>query len=242
MSETYNKLTLNNGCLIEIEGLDKSGKSTCVRELKKRINNCVVIKFPDYNTESGKEIKDILTGIKKTDEKELQKLFSENRWEKYIEIKNYLKNNKIVILDRYIYSGIAYMDNINISLNDVVISNTDMKTCLSPSEQAKLHEESYNMLKSDSYLINPNLIFYLNTPFEVIKKRINDLKHKDMYENEKELMRVKKNFELFFNFKNWIILNDMDKYVKNIIKHLKKYDKTNKKTEIKYITIKSTSN
>lgn len=96
------------GQLILIEGLDRSGKSTQAKLLADRLKGSLV-KFPDRSTHIGKIINQFLTDhtFDLSDES-IHLLFSANRWEKAPEIKKLLSEGKFVVMDRYVYSGIAY--------------------------------------------------------------------------------------------------------------------------------------
>lgn len=96
------------GNLILVEGLDRSGKSTQAEILAKNLN-AVSFKFPDRLTPIGKVIHEYLTNhdFKLSDEA-AHLLFSANRWELAGQIKETLLRGKHVVLDRYVFSGIAY--------------------------------------------------------------------------------------------------------------------------------------
>ena len=95
------------------EGIDGSGKSTQCTLLDRYLSDKgiehVLLAFPDRNTDSGKEIDRYLRddSIKK-DPKYVQTLFSKNRWECKDKIESLLLQGKIVICDRYSFSGMAY--------------------------------------------------------------------------------------------------------------------------------------
>lgn len=94
------------GALIVIEGIDGAGKTTLAESLKSVIP--ISFRFPDRKTEIGKVISKILTNNIQINEKALQLLFSANRWERSDEMKEYIEKGTNILLDRYIYSGIAY--------------------------------------------------------------------------------------------------------------------------------------
>lgn len=101
---------MGRGKLILIEGLDRTGKSTQCERLRTRITNSELIKFPDRSTPIGQLINRYLTESDfKLPDQSIHLLFSANRWELNQDIINKLiEEGKTVILDRYIYSGIAY--------------------------------------------------------------------------------------------------------------------------------------
>lgn len=102
---------------IDIEGLDCSGKETFAKMLRvvaedffKTKNDKVkvhLLSFPDYNIESGKEIKEMLQkDIKHRDNEKLSKLFAKNRKDVLDNIS--WSSHNIVIFDRFAMSNIIY--------------------------------------------------------------------------------------------------------------------------------------
>lgn len=96
------------GNLILIEGLDRSGKSTQAAILANALN-AKLYKFPDRTTPIGKLINEYLVNPDfHLPDEAAHLLFSANRWELAQEIVTTLQLGTHVIMDRYIYSGIAY--------------------------------------------------------------------------------------------------------------------------------------
>lgn len=96
------------GSLIIIEGIDGAGKTTLIEFLKFVEFPTVTFRFPDRTSLIGRVIGSILSDRVKLNDKALQLLFSANRWELADEINDCLDEGVNVILDRYIYSGMAY--------------------------------------------------------------------------------------------------------------------------------------
>jgi dTMP kinase len=101
------------GRIIVIEGLDKSGKTTQSNMLfnyldKKEPGNVVLMSFPDYSTRIGKEIKGFLEGTVSYNNETKHMLLAANRWEKKQEIENFLASGKIIVMNRYYQSNLAY--------------------------------------------------------------------------------------------------------------------------------------
>ncbi|PVH15480.1 thymidylate kinase [Candidozyma duobushaemuli] len=96
------------GTLILIEGLDRSGKSTQAEILAKKLD-ADLVKFPDRSTPIGQIINRYLTD-KTFDlpDQSAHLLFSANRWELAKSLEEKLLSGKSIVMDRYIYSGIAY--------------------------------------------------------------------------------------------------------------------------------------
>lgn len=96
------------GCLILIEGLDRSGKSTQAEILTNNLNG-ELVKFPDRSTPIGKLINEYLVNSSfELPDEAAHLLFSANRWELQRSIVDVLQSGRHVVMDRYIYSGIAY--------------------------------------------------------------------------------------------------------------------------------------
>lgn len=96
------------GRLILIEGLDRSGKSTQAENLA-RLLNARLMKFPDRATPVGTLLNRYLVNADfDLSDQTAHLLFSANRWEVAREMEATLSSGQSVVLDRYIYSGIAY--------------------------------------------------------------------------------------------------------------------------------------
>jgi dTMP kinase len=101
------------GKLIIIEGLDKSGKTTQSKLLfnfyeKVYTGQVRLMNFPDYSTRIGSEIKLFLQGKVEYPNEVKHILLSANRWEKKFEIERLREQNRIIILNRYYQSNLAY--------------------------------------------------------------------------------------------------------------------------------------
>ena len=100
------------GFMIGIEGIDAVGKNTHSLLLCSWLRNegldATRIAFPDYRTSIGKEIKRFLSGKTSYGPELRHLLFAANRWEKRDEIITLLKTDKIIVVDRYTESNLAY--------------------------------------------------------------------------------------------------------------------------------------
>lgn len=100
------------GALILIEGLDRAGKSSQCDRLAQNLRNDGVdiqlLKFPDRTTTIGKLINDYLDHNEHVPDQAIHLLFSANRWEVSTRMLDLLSNGTTVILDRYLFSGIAF--------------------------------------------------------------------------------------------------------------------------------------
>jgi dTMP kinase len=98
--------------LIALEGIDKSGKATqtaiLANRLRKMRRDVETISFPDYTTVIGRVIKRYLDGEVDFGPELRQLLYVANRWEQHGALKLWLREEKLVIADRYTPSGIVY--------------------------------------------------------------------------------------------------------------------------------------
>ncbi|ODV84628.1 hypothetical protein CANARDRAFT_8609 [[Candida] arabinofermentans NRRL YB-2248] len=118
---------MTRGALIAIEGLDRTGKTTQTTNLLSHLTKLgkphQLIKFPDRTTQIGKLIDQYLTDKSfELSDHAAHLLFSANRWELIDKIKKLLAEGVIVVLDRYVYSGVAYSS----------AKGLDFEWCLSP--------------------------------------------------------------------------------------------------------------
>ena len=154
--------THERGRLILIEGLDRAGKSSQCQLLADRLD-ATVIRFPDRTTPIGTLINQYLTTTTSSTTKantKLQKmhlLFSANRWELVPEIQELLSKGTNVILDRYVYSGIAYS----------YVASRSPSTSSSTQEPLDLEW----LASPDIGLIKPDLIFFLKVSEQVTVSR-----------------------------------------------------------------------
>jgi dTMP kinase len=102
--------------IIAIEGIDASGKQTLAQNLfnycssAKIFDEVRILSFPDYTTPTGKEIhRRLRDGSSESDPMALQSLMTINRYE-HVDLLHHFEINthKLLILDRYYASGLAY--------------------------------------------------------------------------------------------------------------------------------------
>ncbi len=102
----------HRGVLISFEGIDASGKNTqsklLHRWLKSKGVQTEYLSFPDYSTTIGAEIQAFLSGNKHYDLEARHMLYSTNRYEHKDQIDKWLENSKVVVINRYCESNIAY--------------------------------------------------------------------------------------------------------------------------------------
>ena len=153
--------------LFVIEGVDGAGKSTQIRLLKdfflKKGFKCEYMHFPRTDTPFfGELIARFLRGefgnLHDVDPYLVAMLYAGDRKDASDMIKNWLKDGKIVLLDRYTYSNIAYQC---AKLNDITAQDELMKWILS--------------LEFDHFAIpKPDLNIFLDVPFAFTEKKLSD--------------------------------------------------------------------
>jgi len=98
--------------LIVLEGLDGCGKTTQANLISKWLTeqgNQILLTAEPSDNRIGKFIREILAGTEKVDPKTLALLFTADRYEHLQrEVKPALDKSKIVIMERYVTSTIAY--------------------------------------------------------------------------------------------------------------------------------------
>ena len=99
--------SIRRGAFVVVEGLDRAGKSTQVARIVETFG-AHYVKFPDRSTAIGGLLNNYLTEKSNMDDHAVHLLFSANRWEVLPQIIDALKAGRMVVCDRYAFSGIAY--------------------------------------------------------------------------------------------------------------------------------------
>lgn len=98
--------------MVVVEGVDRVGKSTHAAHLVDRLKElghpAKCLKFPDRTTVIGNIIDEYLKKSQVVDDHVVHLLFSANRWEWFESMKRDLESGTNLIVDRYVYSGVAY--------------------------------------------------------------------------------------------------------------------------------------
>jgi dTMP kinase len=153
------------GKLIVIEGLDGSGKSTQIELLKSKFNTKRIkyqyIHFPMLNKGAyGDLIAEFLRGeygsVKEVAPKLVALLFANDRKEHIDQIIEWLNNDYFVLADRYVNSNIAFQ----------------CAKIESKSEKEKLKKWILEFEYGYNRLPVPFLSFFLDVPFDFIKKSL----------------------------------------------------------------------
>jgi len=153
--------------LFVIEGVDGAGKSTQIKMLRDFFSSkgysCEYMHFPRTETPYfGELIARFLRGefgsLNEVDPYLVAMLYAGDRKDASDLIKNWLKEGKVVLLDRYTYSNIAYQC---AKLNDEVSRSELMKWILS--------------LEFGHFAIpKPDLNIFLDVPFTFTEKKLSD--------------------------------------------------------------------
>ncbi|CEP63172.1 bifunctional thymidylate/uridylate kinase LALA0_S07e04016g [Lachancea lanzarotensis] len=162
------------GLLVLIEGLDRTGKSTQAAKLVESLNNNArLVKFPDRTTPIGKLINQYLVESEtQLMDQAIHLLFSANRWEVAETIRATLLEGRTVVMDRFVYSGIAYSAAKS-------VPGMDLQWCAQP----------------DKGLLKPDLTFFLSNSQTEQRAGFGD----ERYESSSFQSKVRQEFEIIFN-------------------------------------------
>ena len=98
--------------MISFEGIDAAGKNTQSRMLfdyfRRSGTDCEYISFPDYATPLGQEIRSFLERRKEYNLEARHMLYAANRYEHKEKIDNWISQGKLVVINRYTESNLAY--------------------------------------------------------------------------------------------------------------------------------------
>ncbi len=100
------------GRLIAIDGIDQSGKRTQTRLLAQKIGafgyQVSIWNFPDYKTPVGRQVRMYLEGRERFDYHAIHLLYAANKWERASAILRDMERGRVVIINRYTPSNLAY--------------------------------------------------------------------------------------------------------------------------------------
>lgn len=165
--------------MIDFEGIDGSGKTTQA-EMSLNHLSCLGIQVKLFreptNGKYGKVIRDILSGrLPKRSPEDVLDLFIKDREENVtLNIQPALKRNKVVLLDRYYYSTMAYQGALGIDVEEI-------------------------RAKNESFAPKPDLVLIFLVPVDRALSRIRAVRENgtDNYEKETFLIKVDKIFRSF---------------------------------------------
>lgn len=99
---------MSTGRFILFEGLDRTGKTTQAQLLANSLPHAQYMKLPERTTPIGQLIDKYLRGEYNCSAEVAQLLFCANRYEIVPIIKRTLAEGTTIVMDRYIYSAVAY--------------------------------------------------------------------------------------------------------------------------------------
>ncbi len=169
---------MQKGILIVFEGIDGSGKSTQAEILLERLQeedfDVVYFREPSKGKWGRKIKKKALHADSLTPEEELDLFLKDRRENVEKNLKPALKKKRIVILDIYYYSTIAY-------------------------QGAKGIDEKMIRRMNEEFVVEPDLVFIFDIDPQKGLERIENRKKKDrLFEREDYLVKVR---EIFRSFK-----------------------------------------
>ena len=152
--------------LIVIEGLDGAGKSTQVNAVKNYIISKGIeleyMHFPRYDGLYGSLIARFLRGefgsIEQVHPQLVALLFAEDRHHAAAQIRGWLESGKWVLLDRYVYSNIAYQ----CSKLEIAESAAELRNWIFDTE--------YNIFN----IPKPDLNLFLDVPLSFVDKKLKE--------------------------------------------------------------------
>ena len=157
------------GKIITIEGLDGAGKSTQIKLLTDRLNALDVkhkfIHFPIlskgfYGELIAEYLRGELGSVENVHPKLVALLFAEDRNEFKYQLKQWLDDGYLIIMDRYVNSNIAFQ----------------CAKTISPFEKTKLKNWILDFEFGRNNLPEPDASFFLNVPLKHIENSLKELR------------------------------------------------------------------
>lgn len=152
---------------IVIEGLDGAGKSTQVslikEEFKKQGVECEYLHFPRFSSPIygeliAKFLRGDLGGIDDVNPYLVALIYAGDRKDATTQIKEWLSGGKCVIVDRYVYSNIAYQ----------------CAKVKDKEERKKLYDWILNLEYEFNKIIKPDVTLFLDVPFKFTEKKLTE--------------------------------------------------------------------
>lgn len=156
--------------LINLEGIDGCGKSTqsqfLMDEFEKNNERTILLKEPT-NGKYGRKLWEMLSGKIEATTEEILELFVMDRKEHVDQkINPALNEGKIVLMDRYYYSTMAYQ----------AAAGIDVK----------------RIRKDNKFAPKPDIVLIFDLPADLAMKRVRGHSVADVFEKEEHLERVRK--------------------------------------------------
>jgi len=195
---------LRPGLLVVLEGIDGVGKTTVHKALAERLKNNphIVFSYEPTNGAYGKKLREALKQGNLSKE-EMLFLFIKDRLEhvKSLIIPS-LKEGKLVILDRYYPSTIAYQGAEGFDFKELLILN-------------------------ETIAPTPDLMIYFDLPVEVAVKRLKERGNEfSIFEKEEKLVRIAGNYEKLlplFKVQRLDALQPVDKLIDEVLSNVRLY-------------------
>lgn len=166
--------------LIAIEGIDGSGKTSLARYLEKKLKeigfDTILLKEPT-KSEYGKKI---MKSDNLSPEEELELFILDRKYDVENNILPALRDGKLVIMDRYYYSTMAYQGALGLSVEEIRKKNEEIAP-------------------------KPDLVIFLDIDPEKAVRRVSRRGKPDRFENPDYLKRVR---EIFLSINDkMVVLN-----------------------------------
>jgi len=163
--------------LINLEGIDGCGKSTQSKFLMEKFEEnkekTIILKEPT-NGKYGKKLWEMLSGKREATTEQILDLFVMDRKEHVNDkINPALKKGKIVLMDRYYYSTMAYQAAAGIDVNRI--------------------------RKDNEFAPKPDIVLIFDLPVDLAMKRVIGHSVADVFEKEEYLEKVR---EAYLNLKD----------------------------------------
>ena len=171
--------------LIDLEGIDGCGKSTQSKFLMEKFeeNNekSIILKEPTSG-KYGKKLWEMLSGKREAATEQILDLFVMDRKEHVDDkINPALKEGKIVLMDRYYYSTMAYQAAAGIDVNRI--------------------------RKDNEFAPKPDIVLIFDLPADLAMKRVKGHSVADVFEKEEHLEKVR---EAYLNLREDPIVRIID--------------------------------
>lgn len=169
-------MSRGRGVLVVLEGVDRCGKSTQAQMLMDTMT--MMLRFPNRQTAIGKVIDDYLNKRVELDDRAIHLLYAANRWEASDSIVKALERGKMVVVDRYSFSGVAFS----------CAKGLDYEWCWA----------------AEKGLPAPDVVIYLDLPAEEAKQRSGY--GQERYEMSEFQTKVQMAYAKFSSLSSWKIL------------------------------------
>lgn len=167
------------GTIINLEGLDGSGKGTQLELLKEYIQNrgmaLTAFDFPRYDQPTGKRIGKYLNGSLAADPYEAATLYADDRLATRLDIQRALERGDIVVFNRYVPSNIAYQ-----SVRD------EIKT---PEQALALRDFIESLEYGKNQMPRATITIVLSTDVDLSQKLV-DKKGERLYINGRDVLEA----------------------------------------------------